>query len=119
MRDKGRQDMMLAPSPRVPVRWPSQKSVGGGDNSSCCGSLDGDVGVGAGAMLVPTAVSVFAAAEEGNLSLMTAYLSGGGNMNKRSKVCVCACARVCVLMFCFLFCCGGFRVCSVLACSFQ
>eukprot|EP00903_Cladosiphon_okamuranus_P017407 g16031.t1 len=67
---------MLSRSPRVPVQWPSEMSLG--DNVS---SADG----GAGEASVPTSFSVYAAAEQGHLSLMTSYLAGGGNADKRSK----------------------------------
>eukprot|EP00752_Nemacystus_decipiens_P007693 g6876.t1 len=47
-----------------------------GDSTS---SVDG------GDASVPTSFSVYAVAEQGKLSLMTSYLAGGGNVNKRSK----------------------------------
>lgn len=77
---------MLARSPRVPVQWPSEMSLG----DSTTSSVDG--GGGGGDASVPTTFSVYAAAEQGQLSLMTSYLAGGGNVNKRSKVCGCLCA---------------------------
>lgn len=71
---------MLARSPRVPVQWPSEMSLG--DSAS---SVDG------GDASVPVSFSVYAASEQGHLSLMTSYLAGGGNVNKRSKVRGCRC----------------------------
>ncbi|CAM9714158.1 unnamed protein product [Ectocarpus sp. 4 AP-2014] len=67
---------MLAPSPRIPVRWPSQLSL-------CSNSSSRD-GLAASS---PAAVfSVYAAAEQGDLARMKGFLAGGGSVNKRSKV---------------------------------
>jgi len=69
---------MLTRSPRVPVKWPSEISL--------CDSTSSRDGGGDVTASGPTTGSVYAAAEQGNLSMMTSYLSGGGNVNKRSKV---------------------------------
>lgn len=90
-REEREGDGMLTRSPRVPVQWPSEMSLGDSssvDGGACCASL-------------PTTFGVYAAAEQGHLSLMESYLAGGGNVNKRSKVRACrftlerCCFRVC------------------------
>lgn len=72
--------MMLAPSARVVVRWPSAVSLsdsshGAGNRGSLSPSLP-RVG----------ALNIFRAAETGDVETMLTYLNGGGEPNKTGKV---------------------------------
>lgn len=71
---------MLAPSPRVPVRWPSKISLADSTCSHDSGCLSPS------AAMMPGALNVFRAAEAGDLHVISSYLSGGGNVNRAGKV---------------------------------
>ena len=74
---------MLAPSAKIPVRWPSAISLsdsshGAGNRGSLSPSLP-RVG----------ALNIFRAAETGDVEVMLTYLNGGGEPNKTGKVSAC------------------------------
>lgn len=87
--------LMLPPSSRVPVQWPSEISLEDDD----CDDAEDDGGID-GAFLPSTSpmstidlddevaagLNIFQAAELGNVGVMSAYLNGGGNPNTASKV---------------------------------
>lgn len=75
--------MMLAPSAKVPVRWPSAISLsdsshGAGNRGSLSPSLS-----------MVGALNIFRAAETGDVEVMLTYLNGGGEPNKTGKVSAC------------------------------